>query len=517
MTSVSARESCFVDVRCRRESGMSGPGHSILYNTLVSTRQIATSTLWQFASQLLMAALSIVTVKLVAVGLSQELAGAYNSAYGYLQIFGIIADFGLYAVAVREVSRAQDKERVLGALFILRTIILLLSLGAALLIAWAIPAWQGTPLPTGVTIAAFVPFFTLLAGMLRTTFQVHYQMHRVFIAEVTQRVVTVLLIAAIVLGWNLREAENLRAYEWMLAAGGIGAFVLFLLSYIPAQKLIRLRPRIDFPMIVPFLRLAAPYGVAFLCTALYQKFDITLIALLRSDFELQNAHYGFVQRIVEMGYLLPTFLLNSLLPLLAERDGRGESTRSLLGKTLLLILLLGAVSFLFTFLWPLPIMRLLTTEAYLATPDHPGSDTALRLLSFSMLTNGVVLYSFYVLLARHRWRPLVAILMFGSLLSLTLNITWIPAKGFMGAALTSVIVHGILATLLLPVSLRVLPASVTRSMFLRSGLFVILFGAILVSLAPLLTTIPTIVIGFAIAGVAMMTIAFALRLHRIML
>ena len=97
----------------------------------MSTRKIATSTLWQFGSQVTMAALSVVTVKLVAVGLSIELAGQYNTAYGYLQIFGILADFGLYAVSVREVARAEDKAKVIGNLFTLRAIILALSLGSA--------------------------------------------------------------------------------------------------------------------------------------------------------------------------------------------------------------------------------------------------------------------------------------------------------------------------------------------------------------------------------------------------
>src|SRR3990167_8146380 len=109
----------------------------------MSTKQIATSTLWQIASQCVMAALSILTVKFVAMGLSKELFGNYNSAYGYLQLFGILADFGLYATAVREVSHAPEqssvhgkpnKEKVLGVLIVLRSMILILSLGSALLI-----------------------------------------------------------------------------------------------------------------------------------------------------------------------------------------------------------------------------------------------------------------------------------------------------------------------------------------------------------------------------------------------
>ncbi len=481
----------------------------------MSTRQIATSTLWQFGSQIAMATLSIVTVKFVAVGLSKELAGNYNSAYSYLQIFGILADFGLYAVAVREVSMAKDKARVLGTLFVLRAVILVLSLGAALIIAWLLPAWRGTPLPIGITLAAFVPFFTLLAGMLRATFQVHYKMHRVFIAEVTQRIVSVGIVAAVVVGWNLRDSDSLLAYELMLIAGGVGAFILFIFSYFPAQKLIPLRPQLDPAVLKSYLRMAAPYGLAFLCTALYRQFDVTLIALLRPDYEIQNAHYGFVQRIMDMGYLLPTFLLNSTLPMIGEREAEGKDSRSLMGKTFFLILILGSTMFLFAFLWSVPIMRLLTTDAYLSTPTTPGSDAALHWLSFSMFFNGLVLYAFYALLARRRWRSLVMILALGALLSIALNIFLIPDFGFIGAALTSVVTHAFLALALFPISLQVLPIEFPRALLLRWLLFTALLAAVLYLLMPFLTTIPAIIIGMGTAGIALFTIAFGLQLHRI--
>jgi len=143
----------------------------------------------------------VVTVKLVAEGLSQELAGLYNTAYGYLQLFGILADFGLYAVAIREMSTAggkKEQEKVLGNLIVLRCGILALSIGSALGIAWLVPSWSGTPLPLSITIAALVPSFTLLAGILRTVFQVHHKMQFVFVAEVLQRVLTAGVMAAFV-------------------------------------------------------------------------------------------------------------------------------------------------------------------------------------------------------------------------------------------------------------------------------------------------------------------------------
>lgn len=464
-----------------------------------------------------MAALSIVTVKLVAIGLSLELAGTYNTAYGYLQIFGILADFGLYAVSVREVARAshEDRRAVLGNLLTLRMIILALSLGSALIIAWAIPHWQGTPLPLAITIAAFVPAFTLLAGMLRTVFQVEYRMHYVFIAEVTQRLITVALTALLV-WWGGRSSTDVHTLNHLLMAGGVGAFVLLYLSILFSRRLIPVRPRWDSATLRRLLVLCSPYGIAFLATALYRQFDVTLIGLLRpEDYALQNAYYGFVQRMMDMAYLLPTFLLNSTLPILSERDARGESTRDFLGTILFAVLLLGSVSALFASLWARPLMQMLTTDQYLSTASSPGSDTALALLSVSMLMNGLLTYSFYVLLTRHRWKPLVITLLIGVILSLAVNLTLIPRLGFVGASWTSVVVHVTLTILLLPQSLRTMPVRVTAAMVARWLLFSLLLAAFLLAARGFLDSPVTTAAMLAAATLWMALCVWVTGIHRI--
>ncbi|MDD5026417.1 MAG: oligosaccharide flippase family protein [Candidatus Peribacteraceae bacterium] len=477
-------------------------------------RKIALSTLWQLASQVTMAALSILTVKFVAVGLSKELAGNYNSAYGFLQLFGILADFGLYAVAVREVSRAGDrKAEVLGALLILRTIILFLSLGSAIVIVWLMPMWHGTPLPIGVTIAAFVPFFTLLAGIIRTVFQVEYRMHCVFIAEVAQRILTASAIGLFIF-FGVRSSDNPHVYEAFLGIGGAGALLLFILSLLFARRSMPLCLRWNNALLKKLIVAAAPFGLAYLCMALYRQFDVTLIALLRPDFELQNAYYGFVQRMADMGYLIPTFLLNSILPLLSERHEHGEATESLLGKTLFAILICSSISLLFSIFWARPLIALLTTNAYLSTATQSGSDSVLRLIGFSMFFNGFILYGFYVLLTRHQWKRLVTILLFGGCLSLTSNIILIPQEGFMGAATTSVIVHTALGFLLLAEGLRAMPASFDWNDTIRWIGFAMPLAIFLFFSAPLLTSELKTIVGLGAATLLMGILAWVLGLDR---
>lgn len=480
----------------------------------MSTKKIAVSTLWQIASQAVMALLSAVSVKFVAMGLSKELAGSYNSAYGYLQLFAILADFGLYAVSVKEVSKTKDQSRVLGALLVLRVCITLLSLGGAVLIAWFVPAWQGTPLRLGITIASLVPFFTLLAGVLRTTFQISFKMHLVFIAEVLQRVLTAGLMAWLIFA-GVRGSEDPFIYQLFLWIGAIGAFLLFLISLFFSERILPVRPCFDRALLTRLLKTSAPYGVAFLCIALYRQFDLTMIALLRPDFRTLNAEYGFAQRISEMTYLVPTFLLNSTLPILSERRAKGEQTAGLLGKTLFLILLIGATASLFSFFWARPLMELLTTSAYLSTAVSSGADTALHLLSVPMFLNGLVLFSFYTLLTEHRWKPLVVTMLIAVAVSIMSNLFLIPAYGYIGAIVTSMIVHGYLVLTLLPRALSILPVTFSPRIFLTWLAYTSILGIVLWMSASLLVSEVTTVVACVLGLVFLAGLAWVLQVQRI--
>ena len=466
----------------------------------MSTRQIATSTLWQIASQAVMALLSIVTVKLVAVGLERELAGAYNSAYGYLQFFGILADAGLYAVAVRELSRAKDEGQTLGTLVLLRLIVTAIVFAAAVGIAWSVPHWRESPLSIGITIAAFVPVFTLLAGIQRSVFQVHYRMGSVFVAEVAQRVVTAGLIGGTV-AMGAYQSDDPRMAWWFLLIGSIGAFVLLTLSSVLAARIVTIRAAWDPATMKRLLKLALPFGAAYLCMALYRNMDVTLIALLRDDFETQNAMYGFALRANEMAFLIPTFLLNSTLPIVSKRLEQGADVTGLVRKTFLMIAVLSLSAGLTAMAWARPLMQLLTTEQYLSAGDALGADTALFLLGPSMVLNGAVLFCFYALLALGKSARLTWSLAFAAVLSQGMNVLLIPATGFVGAALTSIVVHAAIVLLLFVPTLRHLRMPLVSLEWGRIVAYGLLLSIGLLALRPLLVAEWATGLGIVALGV----------------
>jgi O-antigen/teichoic acid export membrane protein len=233
-----------------------------------------------------------------------------------------------------------------------------------------------------------------------------------------------------------------------------------------------------------------------------------MIAVLRDDFRLQNAVYGFASRVTEMTYLIPTFLLNSTLPILSDRAAKGEQTAMLLGKTLLLVLIFGSASSLFSFFWATPIMSLLTTPAYLATSGISGSDTALHLLSIPMFLNGIVLFSFYTLLTKHEWKPLVVCMVIAVGISMTLNLHWIPLLGFIGAIRTSTVVHLFLAVTLFPLAARSMPVALPASQIVRWVIFTVLLGGVLFLTAPFITSITESVTGLLVGALFTAVLAY---------
>ena len=470
----------------------------------MSLKKIAGSTMWQLTSQSIAMIVGLLSVKLVTTALNQSLVGNYQTVYAYLQIFGIIADFGLYAIAVREVSRAKNPEVTLGSIFLLRLCITIISLGSAVILAWSYPLPQ--PLPLGITIAIFVPFFTLLAGMFRTMFQVHYKMHYVCIAEIIGKTVPMLLIASMVV-MGARESDSVSLYYLLLAFGGAGSFLLLILSAFFARSLLEGSLQFSKQEFFRIAKLAAPFGLAFLFTTIYRQFDITLIALLRPhDYDIQNAYYGVVMRLTEMGFLLPTFILNSALPIITQKREEGSDPSALLGNVLIGLLILGSTFSLVSFFWARPIVLLLTRESYLSTSTSAGSDTALQLLSFPMFLGMIITFCFYLLLTLHKWRQLLAAIIAAATISVCLNLMVIPALGFVGAGITSIITHLFLAIALVIIALRSIRVATRFDQFIRWGLYSLLTGVALWLSAPLLSG-SIMTIG---AGILLLILLFVL-------
>jgi O-antigen/teichoic acid export membrane protein len=128
-----------------------------------------------------------------------------------------------------------------------------------------------------------------------------------------------------------------------------------------------------------------------------------------------------------------------------------------------------------------------------------------------------VQYGFYVLLNRGRSKPLVTMLGLAAIVSVGLNFLLIPSYGYIGATITSNIIHVFLAIALMVAALRTMPANISPASLVKILLFACVLSIGLSETSALLTSeIPT-AIGLIAATIAMGIAMFILRIHMIFL
>jgi|GEM_PF-5590132 len=75
---------------------------------MATNRNVITNTFAQFGGKVGTVLASFLVVKIVS-GYGAEFYGDYVTAYEFLAFFGVLADAGLFAIAVRDISRKTHK------------------------------------------------------------------------------------------------------------------------------------------------------------------------------------------------------------------------------------------------------------------------------------------------------------------------------------------------------------------------------------------------------------------------
>lgn len=92
----------------------------------MENKKIYTNTIAQIGGKVVTALISIFLIKIISNYLDIAGYGLYSKLYNYLSIFAVLADFGLYTISVREMSKnidnPQEMEKISGNILSLRTI-----------------------------------------------------------------------------------------------------------------------------------------------------------------------------------------------------------------------------------------------------------------------------------------------------------------------------------------------------------------------------------------------------------
>src|SRR3989339_8040 len=444
------------------------------------SKEIISNTFVQVFGRATLALMSVVTLKLLTHYLSVEGYGNYGSIYEYLALFSIFADYGLFTIGVREMSEKDDKEhiqKVYSNLLTLRLILVLISMGLAILIAYLIPQYRNTPIPMGVVLASIFVMLTLMQGGVSTILQYNLKMFWVTIANILGKILTLGVIATTI--YFIYPQNPDKGFNILIIAGAIGAFLTFLITFFSALKYAKVRLGFDFQYWKHLMKRAAPYGIAIALSTIYFKFNITMLRVMKG--ETDAGLYLVPMRILEVLNVVPLYFMNSILPTMTKmiKKGQNEFDR-VMQYCFDFLSMFGIPMLIGGYLLAYPLISIVSSPKFLTNlkTGFLGSDIAFQYLLIAMIFAYFTGWLTFTLVALEKQIKLLWINLASVIFNIVLNLIVIPAYGFRGATLASILTEALVMILAFVMILKIKPFKISFRNFWKIVFAGILMGAI---------------------------------------
>ena len=270
-------------------------------------RKIAYNVVFNVITKFISTILALVGIGFITRYLGIQGFGDYSTVLAFFSFFGSAADFGLYSITAREISRPNaDEEKILGNAFTFRLISSVVVFLITPIFVYFLPYSHDVKL--GIIIAAASFVFSSTYMVLNGVFQKNLAMDKVSTAEVLGKVIQIIIIILAVkdnLGFNMIIISILVSM--------IFNFVVVLMmvnSYVP------LKLQCDFSYWKKFFKEAAPLGVSSLVVFIYFKIDTILLSVLKTNNEV--GIYNAAYKVIENVSYIPAMITGLVFPMFSR-------------------------------------------------------------------------------------------------------------------------------------------------------------------------------------------------------
>jgi O-antigen/teichoic acid export membrane protein len=344
--------------------------------------------------------------------------GKLGLAIAYLQIFGVVADAGMFTVVVRELARAPERaQELISTTLTLRLAFSLAMIVVASALSLALP--YSHQVRVAIVIAGVALLFGLMNSAFVALFQSELRMQRSVVADVAGRVASVAAAGVVALA-------DLGFYAVMITVA-VGTLVQLLVTAGLASRTVRVRPHFDRALSRSLMIASLPLGIALAVNELYFRID-TFVISLYEPFR-QVGLYSLAYRVLEMAISFPGVFFGSVFAVLssylATSDARVNSTIQLAFDALVLVALPLAAG-----------GALVSHDVVVLAGGHAfaGASTSLSILLCAgalSLINGLFGYA---LIAKDRQRDALTMSGIALALNVALNFALVPPYGIVAAA-----------------------------------------------------------------------------------
>jgi O-antigen/teichoic acid export membrane protein len=387
------------------------------------TGKVVVSTTAQLAARVMHLVLNVVSTLAIVRYLAPSAYGGYVLVLTVTGMIGLVSDFGLPKIAVREISGSgADEGEIVGTIIGLRMALAV----AGIAMTQVVLLLMGQP--TRVLVAAGVASALLLSEAVFAAVVVCFQVRLVQQLEALLRTGAEVLETAAILALIAAHA----GLAWLFVPPAAGSALGALVAYVLARHRFGARPAFAGRHVRMLMREALPVAPALLIGVLYRKLDGLSLAALRPSRDV--GLYGSVAQPVEYYFLTTALFINVVFPLLSRAYGREDRVRfrdlyRRGAEILVIATLVVPVALPFV---AQPLIR----QVY--GGEYTGAAAALELLSVAMVLSVVAVWQAMVLLVSGHQRVTLRYNVTALLVTLVLCVALVGRFGLVGAGVAAV-------------------------------------------------------------------------------
>jgi len=276
-------------------------------------RKIVSNAAMQVGGKMVGTVIGLVTVAIMTRHLGTAGYGEFTIVLSFLQLFAILAGFGLPITLAKLLSKqGVDERRILANAFAMRLVSGVVIFALAPLFGLLFP--YSTDIKLGIAVGALSFLGLTLHELLVAVFQKHLATWKIAIAEVLGR-------SALLAGtaWAVLTGHGLITIVGALAAGNL---LQFLLSYLMARKMTPIGLAFEWSVWREIFRESWPIGVAVMFNLIYLKGDVILLSTMRTQSEV--GLYGAAYKVLDVVTVMPYIFMGLVLPLMSASWSRGD-------------------------------------------------------------------------------------------------------------------------------------------------------------------------------------------------
>ena len=413
-------------------------------------RRILANVGWRALSDVGSKVVTLLLYAVMARKLGAGNFGVFSFALAFVTLVTTLANFGQDGILTREVARDRVLiHRYFWNTFALKLALALPALALALAGAWAIGMNGTTRL-----VVLFLGLAIVIEALIQTCFaayQAFEQLSLMPAVVITQRVVTTIpAIFAMYRGAGVVAVAAIYATGTLVA---IWLAVTLLVRRVAAPKL-----RVDIHSWWPFMRVAAPLGVAGVFITVLLRVDTAMLALFKSAVVVGN--YSAAYRLFEASLVVGWSVTAAVYPVFSRLTRESEPPVSLVLERALKLVIAPTL--------PLAIGALMLGGSLVRLVYGSGfgdAASALRWLAPAIVLYPVAQIAGALLVAQNRQAALAVVYGVVALENVLANLVLIPLFSLRGAAAGASLSQALLAGPLLVLAVRTAGAIDVRRIF----------------------------------------------------